>query len=202
MKFSYVKIGDIYTYLGLKASTLTGKDKEYIQHFLKVLRDQRRHMSIVGFDNWTEDEIIDNFWSYIIESSKVTIPMLKLYEEEMDNILSLDKESSSISLINKEGEDIQEASEDSSLSKENDTPDNVNIDLTSDNYISSSQRTTIDTGKRERITRNIDMVEVTYKEVDNIERVRVLADLEHLISNIYQNWLSIIDKAMLVYYEH
>lgn len=202
MKFSYVKIGDIYTYLGLKASTLPEKDKEYIQHFLKVLRDQRRHMSIVGFDNWTEDEIIDNFWSYIIESSKVTIPMLKLYEEEMDNILSLDKESSSISLINKEGEDIQEASEDSSLSKENDTPDNVNIDLTSDNYISSSQRTTIDTGKRERITRNTDMVDVIYKEVDNIERVRVLADLEHLISNIYQNWLSIIDKAMLVYYEH
>lgn len=202
MKFSYVKIGDSYNDLVSRAATLNGKDKEYVEHFLKVLRDQRRHMSIVGFDNWTEDEIIDNFWSYLIESSKVTIPMLKLYEEEMDNILSLNKESSSTSIIDKEGEDIQEASEDSSLSKENDTPDNVNIDLTSDNYISSSQRTTIDTGKRERITRNTDMVDVIYEEVDNIERVRVLADLEHLISNIYQNWLSIIDKAMLVYYEH
>lgn len=112
-------------------------------------------------------------------------------------------------------EDIDQPHEESHLKKLNDTPNaGANPNLLDDTYLTQSERNTANIGLREsNQTANVsedgsstdsDLSNSSTTEqsqstiVDNIERAKILVQLDQIIKDYYSMWIRDIDKAILV----
>lgn len=137
--------------------------------------------------------------STIRDSKDKYIKLIKLYEDELDNILKLDKRIETEVTTEVLGNQTDDEASDSTLVKRNDTPNAANNpDLLTDKYLSESERVSDSIGERKRSTSEEGETYEDRIEVDNIERLRVLGELEFNISNLYDQWLNYIDRRVLV----
>lgn len=137
----------------------------------------------------------------VIESSKIKYEaLLKLYHDELDNLLLGDETTSREIITSKDGSMTDDAYTDSQLRKFNETPQaGNNPNLLSDTYLSESERNTVDGGERVRtITDEGTSSDITNRS-NNLERALSLRAIEDNISDLYRNWMRDIDREILVY---
>lgn len=132
-------------------------------------------------------------------------------DDESSRNRSTTHEIDRISII----EDEEQPHEETHLKKLNDTPNaGANPNLLDDTYLSQSERNTANVGLRESHqmadvsedgsstesdSTNSSMNEQSQSTtIDNIERARVLVQLDQTIKDYYSMWIRDIDKAILV----
>jgi|SRR5690554_253894 len=141
--------------------------------------------------------------SIIEHSYDKYVHIIKLYDDELDNILSLDRVDTRSITTDKEQSQTDDAFTDDSLIKRNDTPNaGDNPDLITDKYLSESERVKHDISERSRSTLESGESLETNTHIDNIERFKLLGELEHNIANIYDQWLRYIDRNILIFNLH
>lgn len=139
------------------------------------------------------------FETYVKLTQNKYFKILKLYKDELDNIISMTKNTEKNITSDSFKETKQDAFSDTSLKKLNDTPGGSNNpNLLSDTYLSESERNTLDSAERRADeTTTSDNLEIT-TDTDNLKRLELLSELNNKIDNVYLTWAREIDKALFV----
>lgn len=116
-------------------------------------------------------------------------PIIQIYENQLDEILTFEKVTTVASERDVAGTNEEDAYTDSSIRKLNDTPNaGNNPDLLTDTYLSESERSTLDGGARKRtIAESVSDDSVT-TVVDNAERFKLISKLNDSIKDAYELW--------------
>ena len=127
------------------------------------------------------------------------VPLIQFNQEKLDEILTLDRKTTSNVDRNVVQDRLDDAATDSSIRKFNDTPNaGANPDLLDDTYLSESERNTTSLGERSSNVNQDLSEEGTTLTEDNIERAKILVQLDQMIKDYYSMWIRDIDKAILV----
>ena len=192
VKFYKYQVAD----LDIDLSGDTQEEDDLFLAFKMLLFAEKGHAYYLSnFDEITKAEAA--FSLQVSNSAMKYGPIILAYQRDIDDLLSLN------ATIKKVGTTIDnitftdEAASDDSLIKENETPDLVNLDLTSDAYISRSQRHEVNTGER---IRNQDGTHNLDEELISRDNAAVLIQLKTIqsnITNLLKEWVDYIDRLYL-----
>lgn len=192
VKFYKYQVAD----LDIDLSGDTQEQTDLFLSFKMLLFAEKGHAYYLSnFDEITKAEAA--FSLQVSISAMKYGPIILAYQRDIDDLLSLN------ATIKKVGTTIDnitftdEAASDDSLIKENETPDLVNLDLTSDAYISRSQRHEVNTGER---IRNQDGTHNLDEELISRDNAAVLIQLKTIqsnITNLLKEWVDYIDRLYL-----
>ena len=169
-----------------------------LQFITLYLIDQRQHAS---FPSGNEDyeKAASELATKIASMGNRFVPLIRMYDNELIDLLQLRKSSTKTTDVLETRDEVNQASLDTSLTKENDTPDGGNIDLTTDNYITRSMRNNLNSGERERNSLGELLREEANVEVDDIRTLLALENMYDLVKDLYNDWLTLIDQECLTF---
>lgn len=158
----------------------------------------------IAIENTTNE--IDNkekaswaLYEVIKFSADKYVPLIQFNQEKLNEILTLDRKTTSNVDRNVVQDRLDDAATDSSIRKFNDTPNaGANPDLLDDTYLSESERNTTSLGERSSNVNQDLSEEGTTLIEDNIERAKILVQLDQMIKDYYSMWIRDIDKAIFV----
>ncbi len=135
----------------------------------------------------------------IIFTADKYVPLIQFNQDKLDEILTLERKTISNVDRNVVQDRLDDAATDSSIRKFNDTPNaGSNPNLLDDTYLSESERNTTNLGERSSNVNQDLSEEGTTLIEDNIERAKILVQLDQMIKDYYSMWIRDIDKAILV----
>lgn len=127
------------------------------------------------------------------------VPLIQFNQDKLNDILTLERKTTSNVDRNVIQDRLDDAATDSSIRKFNDTPNaGSNPNLLDDTYLSESERNTTSLGERSSNVNQDLSEEGTILIEDNIERAKILVQLDQMIKDYYSMWVRDIDKAILV----
>ena len=165
---------------------------------LLIVEGDRQHASFPSFLD-TASGAGQIFAERVILMGKRFVPLIRMYERELEDLLQLRKSSTKTTDVTETRDEINQASLDTSLTKENDTPDGGNIDLTTDNYITRSMRNNLNSGERERNSLGELLRDEANVEIDDVRTLLALENMYDLVKDLYNDWLTLIDQEFLVF---
>lgn len=166
----------------------------YDYQLVEYLAIERNHSCIVANN---ELEALMFLKSVIERTSKKFSHMLKLYDQELDDIISLERTIAKTGETNQLTELTDEATIDTQLTKENETPDAGNIDLTTDTYVSHSRRTNVESDERKRNITDDRLTEEQLTERNSLEELKLTGIINQLIRDLYSDWMFVLDMEAL-----
>src|SRR5690554_1895473 len=166
---------------------------EYTHPFAKIAIEKQEH------EHYNEEQALYALTKVIEYSADKYVPLIQFNQEKLDEILTLDRKTTSNVDRNVVQDRLDDATTDSSIRKFNDTPNaGANPDLLDDTYLSESERNTTSLGERSSNVNQDLSEEGTTLIEDNIERAKILVQLDQMIKDYYSMWIRDIDKAILV----
>lgn len=181
----------------------TLEEREIIYKMLDLLEYKHPFASIAiekQRDDHTNRVRASSTFAKVVEfSADKYVPLIQFNQDKLDEILALDRKTTSNVDRNVVQDRLDDAATDSSIRKFNDTPNaGANPDLLDDTYLSESERNTTDLGERSSNVNQDLSEEGTILIEDNIERAKILVQLDQMIKDYYSMWVRDIDKAILV----
>lgn len=153
----------------------------------------------MGDEFYNEASASRALFDVIIFTADKYVPLIRFNQDKLDEILTLERKTTSNVDRNVMQDRLDDATTDSSIRKFNDTPNaGSNPDLLDDTYLSESERNTTSLGERSSNVNQDLSEEGTTLIEDNIERAKILVQLDQIIKDYYSMWIRDIDKAILV----